>query len=220
MTSQTLKRTGLIFALFGAAYAAEAQGNGGQRMSREDIIAKYDVDGDGQLSDTEKATMQKEMGTRTGRNGGQRNEQRMSREDMIIKFDVDGDGQLSDSEKETMRSEMGGQRGQQQRAPRTEQVDTTVLITKYDTDGSGELSATELTVFLADQNNNQPEAGPRNRGEGQTGQKGQADQKQNQNQRMSREEIIVKYDTDSDGKLSDTERAAMREDMRKSRAAE
>ncbi|MDF7807172.1 hypothetical protein P4E94_06970 [Pontiellaceae bacterium B12219] len=209
MKTQTLKRTGLLLALFGAAYVAEAQGPGGQRMSREDIIAKYDADGDGQLSDTEKATMQKEMGARTGRKGGQRNEQRMSREDMIVKYDVDGDGQLSEAEKETMRREMG-QRGQQQRSPRTEQVDAVVLITKYDTDGSGELSATELEVFLADQNT-PPESGPRNRSK---------DQESQSRQRMSREEIIAKYDTDSDGKLSDTERSAMREDMKRSRVAE
>ncbi|MDF7800323.1 hypothetical protein P4C99_12670 [Pontiellaceae bacterium B1224] len=209
MTTQTLKRAGLVMALFGAAYAAEAQRSGGQRLSREEIIIKYDTDGDGQLSDTEREVMQKEMGGRTGRNNGQR----MSREEIIAKYDVDGDGQLSDAEKETMRSEMG----QRERGPRTEQIDTVTLITKYDTDGSGELSATELAVLLAEQNSQPEQGSPRNRGEREEEQAQDQNRKQ---QRLSRAEIMAKYDTDSDGKLSDTERTAMREDMQKSRSAQ
>ena len=55
------------------------------RPSREEIIKKFDKDGDGKLSDEEKAEARKAMEAR--------------RKEMIGKFDKDGDGKLNEEER-------------------------------------------------------------------------------------------------------------------------
>ncbi len=216
MKKNTWQTAGLVMALFGAAYAAEAQG---QRPSKEEILAKYDADGDGQLSETERATMREEMGNRGGRGGqrgGQGGGQRMSREDLIAKYDTDGDGKLSETEREAARAEMGGRGGRG--GQRGGQNETAAMVAKYDLDGNGELSATELQQLLEDQKN-QPAPEEAGGERGPRGQGGQSEQGQGRRgQRMSREEVMAKYDADGDGKLSEEERATMRADMKKNRA--
>ncbi len=183
MNNQVWKTAGLTMALFGAAYAAQAQGAGGQRPNFEEMLAKYDADGDGKLSDAERETMRSEMGQR-----GQRGQ--------------------------------GGQDGQRGQRRRGSDGGTAAMLEKYDTDGSGELSATELAQLMADKESGADaasEGGRPNVGENGQGRQG-ARQERGNTQRMSREEAMEKYDTDGDGKLSDTEREAMRADMRKSRS--
>ncbi len=223
MKTQVLKQAGLVMALFGAAYAAEAQTTDSARPSKEEILAKYDADGDGVLSDTERETMRSEMSALRGQRGqggqsGQR--QRPNREEIIAKYDADGDGVLSDAEKETMRSEMGqrGERGERGQRGQRGQNSTAAMVAKYDADGNGELSAAELQQLLSEQENQSDMNQERGRRGGQG--QGEENQAQGRKQRMSREEMIAKYDADGDGKLSDTERAAMRADMKKGDSAD
>ncbi|QBG48573.1 hypothetical protein EGM51_14610 [Verrucomicrobia bacterium S94] len=203
MNNKVWQTAGLMMALFGAAYVAEAQRPGGQRPNFEEMLKKYDADGDGQLSETERETMRSEMRQR----GGQRGErgERPNFEEMLKKYDADGDGKLNETERETMRSEMRQRGGQGRRGP----GGTAAMLKKYDTDGSGELSAAELEKLMEDQKSN-PDAKAEN---------GRPDRGQDRQRgpRMNREEAMAKYDTDGDGKLSETEREAMRNDMRKNR---
>lgn len=45
---------------------------GGQRMTREEMIEKYDTDGDGELNEEEMKTAREAMGSEAGRRGGER----------------------------------------------------------------------------------------------------------------------------------------------------
>lgn len=57
-----------------------------RKAARQELIKKYDKDGDGKLSKAEKKALQKDR-----------------RAEMVKRFDTDGDGKLSNSERETMR---------------------------------------------------------------------------------------------------------------------
>ena len=126
MTSNTLKTTGLLMALFGIASISEAQRPGGDRPSREEIMQKYDTDGDGQLNDEERAAMREEMQKKReegGQDGQQR--ERLSPEELVKKYDEDKSGELSATELEKLlkdqreamrrRGGRGGEDGQRQR---------------------------------------------------------------------------------------------------------
>lgn len=92
-------------------------------LNRDAMLKQWDKDGDGTLSETERAAMRAQMGNRSGqgaRAGG-------SREDMMKQYDTDGDGQLSETERAAMTeafnrrrnsSEGGGGEGGSQRRQR------------------------------------------------------------------------------------------------------
>ena len=108
---------GLVMALMGASTLVDAGqekqceeggqggkggkgGQGGQpgreRPSREEMMKRFDADGDGQLSEEDRAALREEMGRQ---DGGQPGGERPSREEMMKRFDADGDGQLSEEER-------------------------------------------------------------------------------------------------------------------------
>ena len=104
-------------------------------FSREDIIKKFDVDGDGKLSREERQNAvewKKQVSSWKTKKGDKRH--RVSREDIIEKFDVDGDGELSREERQNAVESMGHER---QRVSRED------IIEKFDVDGDGELSHEE-----------------------------------------------------------------------------
>lgn len=152
-------------ALMGAASIAQAQGPGGRGGSREEMIKKYDKDGDGQLNEEERNTMREEMQQQGGGKQGegqQRGGERLSAADLIAKFDADADGKLDATEVEAMMKEQqsrmqsqqgrrggpntqGGQRsGPQGGASREE------MLKKYDKDGDGQLSEEERAEMRKD----------------------------------------------------------------------
>ena len=99
-------------------------GPSGDRPSREEIIKKFDKDGDGKLSDEEKAEARKTM---------------MSKRKMppfvIKKFDKDGDGELNDEEKAAARAEMAARKKE--------------VMAKFDKDGDGKLNEEERKAAMA-----------------------------------------------------------------------
>ena len=129
-------------------------GNRGNRQGRgqrgQHMLQQFDTDGDGQLSDTEKAAAKAAREAK-----------------MLEKFDTNGDGILSDDEKPQRRSGMG-RRGYSQRMRNRSSYN---------------------------QNPSAPNSGYGNRGK-----RGNGGQR--------RQEMIEKFDTDGDGQLSDTEKAA------------
>ena len=85
----------LIFLTIGLVAKPEKKGKG-DRPSRpsKEIIKKFDKDGDGKLSEEEKAEIRKSMANR------------QPPAHIIEKFDKDGDGKLSDEERAEIRKEM------------------------------------------------------------------------------------------------------------------
>ena len=79
----------LIFLTIGLVAKPEKKGKGDRpsRPSKEEIIKKFDKDGDGKLSEEEKAEIRKSMANR------------QPPAHIIEKFDKDGDGKLSPEER-------------------------------------------------------------------------------------------------------------------------
>ena len=98
------------------------------RPSREEIIKKFDKDGDGKLNEEEKAELRKKMAERSG--GG-----RKLPPFLMKKFDKDGDGKLSDEEKAEARKAMEARRKE--------------MIGKFDKDGDGKLNEEERKAAMA-----------------------------------------------------------------------
>ena len=102
------------------------QAGRGPRMNREEALAKYDADKDGQLDKDEKAKMQADMKKR--------------RAEMLKKrFDKDGDGKLNADEKAAKDEFVAKMEERRQKT-----------IEKYDADGDGKLSKEERQKMAAD----------------------------------------------------------------------
>ncbi len=89
---------------------AAPEGKPDAAARKEAMLKKFDKDGDGKLSDDEKAAMKAEMQKRRGEGGKGPDAARQA--EMLKKFDKDGDGKLSDEEKAAMRAEMQKKRGE------------------------------------------------------------------------------------------------------------
>lgn len=102
-------------------------------FNREEVIKKFDKDGDGKLNEDEQKEARKSM----------QEEFAKRREEMTKKFDKDGDGKLNDEEREAARKEFGG-RGPGGRGPGGPGgASREELLKKFDTDKDGKLSETE-----------------------------------------------------------------------------
>lgn len=101
------------------------------RPSREEVMKKFDKDGDGKLSDDEKAELRKAMANRGGPSGGRR-----PTPELMKKFDKDGDGKLSEDEKAELRKAMEARRKE--------------FIAKFDKDGDGKLNEEERKAAMAE----------------------------------------------------------------------
>ena len=99
----------------GAETAKKCEGGQGQCQYKAAIIKRFDKDGDGKLSDAEKAEMK---ATREARH-----------QQMLKKWDKDGDGKLSDAEKAEMKAFREAQHQE--------------MLKKWDKDGDGKLSDAE-----------------------------------------------------------------------------
>ena len=107
----------------------EKKGNPSEgRPSREEIIKKFDKDGDGKLSDEEKAELRKKMAERSG--GG-----RKLPPFLMKKFDKDGDGKLNEEERAEARKTMEARRQE--------------ALKRFDKDGDGKLNEEERKAAIA-----------------------------------------------------------------------
>ncbi|MEK9632957.1 MAG: EF-hand domain-containing protein [Opitutae bacterium] len=100
------------------------------RPSREEVMKKFDKDGDGKLSEEEKAELRKAIAQRGGRPGGRR-----PPPELMKKFDKDGDGKLSESERAELRKTMEERRKE--------------FLAKFDKDGDGKLNEEERKAAMA-----------------------------------------------------------------------
>ena len=97
-----------IVSLAVTTFAAPPENNDPADRKAE-MLKKFDKDGDGKLSDTEKTTLRAEM---QNRRGGRERKQWTAeqRDEMLKKFDTDGDGKLSQEERDTAREAMKASR--------------------------------------------------------------------------------------------------------------
>ena len=105
------------------------EGERGQRggFDREEMMKRFDKDGDGELNEEERQAIREEMGNRRGRGDDQ------MRQLIMRRYDVDGDGELSDTERETARADFTQMRDQI----------VSKIVPQYDQDGDGELNEQE-----------------------------------------------------------------------------
>ena len=109
---------------------------GGAPFGREEMIKRFDTDGDGQLSEEEQEAMREAMDAALP----------FGREDMTKRFDTDGDGELSKEEREAMREGMRGFMGGpggRGRPPFGMHFQTEKLVKQFDIDGDGKLDHEE-----------------------------------------------------------------------------
>jgi Ca2+-binding EF-hand superfamily protein len=134
------KATGWILALAGALTLANAAQDTkqGAHPSREEMLKRYDKDGDGRLSEAEREQLRKDRATREGKQA-----QDQSRKEIMRRFDVDGDGQLNDAERAALHAEM-------QKHPDMALVWREKMLKKYDQDGDGELNGEEREAMKDD----------------------------------------------------------------------
>jgi Ca2+-binding EF-hand superfamily protein len=116
-----MKTTKLITlgALLGTCAFATAQDKPKRDLPPE-VVAKFDTDKDGKLSDDERKAMRTEM----------KAQQEKRHAAMLEKYDADKDGKLSADEKATMKKEMEAKRA--------------AILEKYDADKDGKLSPAEI----------------------------------------------------------------------------
>jgi Ca2+-binding EF-hand superfamily protein len=105
--------TGLIA---GGVALADKDGGGSKH---EEMLKKYDTNGDGKLDDAEKAQMKADREARFAE----------KKKEMLAKYDANGDGKLDDGERAQMRADMAAER-----------------FKKLDTNGDGVLSKDEFAA--------------------------------------------------------------------------
>jgi Ca2+-binding EF-hand superfamily protein len=107
----------------GGPGAGPAGGAGpfGRRLDRAEIIRKYDKDGDGQLSEEERAAAIKDF-------------QDEQQQEMLKKYDKDGDGKLSEEELAAMRED------QQKQAQPWQKMAEKINRRLFETDEDGQLT--------------------------------------------------------------------------------
>jgi Ca2+-binding EF-hand superfamily protein len=100
-----------------------------RRPSREEVMAEFDVDGDGELSESEMEAMEAARDARE-----------------LVEFDANGDGVISDDERPQRpdRGRVNGVGGPDGNGPSREE-----MLAEFDADGDGELSESEREAMKA-----------------------------------------------------------------------
>ena len=98
-----------IVSLAATTFAAPPENNDPAARKAE-MLKKFDKDGDGKLSDTEKTTLRAEMQNRRGGGRDRKQWTPEQRDEMLKKFDKDGNGKLSQEERDTAREAMKASR--------------------------------------------------------------------------------------------------------------
>ncbi len=163
------------------------------RPTREEILRKYDADGNGVLDPEERAKAREDL--RKAREERRKTVAEL-RKEVLGKYDADGDGKLSGEEKAAARKALG-----------IERLSREEILEKYDADGDGKLSGEERAKAAKELGLRPPR---RIRGAPGRGPAGGPP-------RPSREEILEKYDANGNGVLDPEELEKLREDLRKRR---
>ncbi len=109
----------LVSVVFGSPLAARAD-DGVTGGHKGDMLKQFDTDGDGKLSDAEKATAKAAWEAKRAEHD----------KEMLAKFDKDGDGKLNDEEKAAAHEAMKAEHAKE-------------MLAKFDKNGDGKLDAAE-----------------------------------------------------------------------------
>ena len=138
MHLRTLLCSSLLAALVASPLAAEADGfakphgEHGEHAGHGNHDERADTDGDGTLSDEEKAAVKDRLAQH---HDGER------REELKERFDTNGDGTIDESEREAAKATMQDRLAQRVEKIKSEHPE---LFAKLDRNGDGELSMGEL----------------------------------------------------------------------------
>lgn len=105
----------------------------------EEMLKRFDKNGDGQLDDEERNAMRESLGGQRGAGGPGG----FNREEMMKRFDKNGDGQLDEEERNAMRESFGGQRG----AGGPGGFNREEMMKRFDKNGDGELDEEERNAM-------------------------------------------------------------------------
>ena len=159
-------------------------------IGEELVMAKYDSDKDGKLSDEEIAVLQADV----------KKAQEAKKAAILKKFDKDGDGKLSKEERKAMQEEWlkdhpeAAKRMEEMKA--RQEARKAEMLKKYDKDGDGKLSDEEKKAMREDWAKDHPEAAKRM-------------EEMKGRQEAHAANMIKKFDKDGDGKLSPEELQAI-----------
>lgn len=138
---------------------------------RQQILSKFDQDGDGKLNEQEKAAAKEARAQRGGRPagpgvpGGPQGKQ--PPQEIIDRFDTDGDGAISEEERAAAREAMaqqGGPPGGRGGIGGPKGTPPQEILDRFDTDGDGTISEEERAA--AREARPQPSGGTRGLGQG------------------------------------------------------
>lgn len=175
--------------------AARAQAD---RPQYQELLKRFDRDGDGRLNEQERQLMSQEVQKRAG----QGNANRPSREEVIKRYDKNGDGQLDAQELAALRSQMAKTRdGAGSRPPndnRREGTNNRGLIERFDTNKNGRLDPEEQQKAREAMQRRQgnPQQRPPQPGNRQSG--------------TSREQVLQRFDANGNGRLDPEEQEKAR----------
>jgi Ca2+-binding EF-hand superfamily protein len=126
--------------------------------NREQMLARFDTNGDGQLNEQERAAAKAAFGDRPAGqnpNGQKPDGQRPNMQEMLQRFDADGDGQLNAQEKaaaqqalQNFRSQGGGPKGPVGAGNQLSPEMRARLIQQFDRDGDGQLNLQEQQAAM------------------------------------------------------------------------
>jgi Ca2+-binding EF-hand superfamily protein len=167
-----------------------------REAKRSKVLERFDADGDGKLSDKEKARAKRAKEKRSA----QSPEERKARMQALLKrFDTDGDGKLSKEEKSKLREAKAksrqdkGKRAKGKKGKGAGSAERKArLLKRFDSDGDGKLSEQERAAAR--------------KARAERGQDGEARERK-------RAMLLKRFDSDGDGKLSPSERDAAREKL-------
>jgi Ca2+-binding EF-hand superfamily protein len=143
---------GFSFVVIAAEGDAKPERKRGEGIPAE-ALKRFDKDGDGKLSEAEKAEAQKALEARRGAQGNPEGRKRPDLsnlpENVLKRFDKDGDGKLSDAEKAEAQKAIEARKGGQPGAGRAGGAKMEELIKKFDKDGDGKLNEEERAAAKA-----------------------------------------------------------------------
>lgn len=180
---------------------AEGRGRPDHVRQRDAMIRRLretaDTDGDGDISEAERAAMEKRAKAMRKR----------SHKEILKRFDKDGDGKLSDEEKQAARDHAKKRRQQMRKR----------IVEKFDEDGDGKLSDAELQNARAAMKKRLSQERARNRGGNgerppyrDDGFAPPSDKAPPHPRGGERKKMHERFDLNQDGELDENERAAMK----------
>lgn len=176
------------------------------QFNRQDLIKRFDQDGDGQLNEAERVAAREAMPSRAARTNqpAAAGSAADGRNEVVKRFDKNGDGVIDDSERTAARDELKKSRpapeGSSNAVPARPAIDRQMVVKEFDKDGDGKLSDEERQAAMRAMRERM--VAPGAPGDGPD---------------LNSAAMIKRFDKNGDGQLGEAERTSMREEMQRRR---